>query len=166
MLWAWAALCAGPQGSEEIDPLDKAPKAVVDAVKKRFKEAELKGASKEMEKDKLVYEITIKHKGQNIDVTVTPEGEIIMLEKEIAAKQLPKPVSKVLGEKFAQAKYKIIEEIIQVDKKKEKLLYYEVLLELPDKKRLEVKIAADGKITKEEDEDAEKEKEEHGKSAP
>src|SRR5690242_18280066 len=73
-------------GAEESVPLDKVPKPVLDAVKARFKDAKLTDASKETEDGKLTYEITVHDKGQQIDVTLTPEGEIVLIEKTIAAK--------------------------------------------------------------------------------
>jgi uncharacterized membrane protein YkoI len=135
---------------EEKVPLDKVPKPVMDAVKARFKDAKVTGATKEMEDKKLVYEVTIKHEDHNIDVTLTPEGEILMIEKEIAAKDLPMAVAKALQTKYPKATYKIVEEIIKVQQKEEKLAYYEVLLVTAEKQALEVQVNAEGKILKEE----------------
>jgi len=143
-------LATAAHSQEENVPLDKVPKPVLEAVKARFQDAEVSGASKETEDGKLVYEITIKHKKQNIDVTLTPEGEILMIEKEIAAKDLPEKVSKALEDKYPKATYKIVEEIIKVEKKDEKLAYYEVLLVTSEKKTLEVQVNAEGKIINEE----------------
>ena len=47
---------------EEKVALDKLPKTVVDAVKVRFPDAELKEASKETEKGKTTYEVGIVNK--------------------------------------------------------------------------------------------------------
>jgi uncharacterized membrane protein YkoI len=137
-------------GDEEKVPLDKVPRPVMAAVKTRFKDAAVTGAGKETEDGKLVYEVTIKHKDQKIDVTLSPEGEILMIEKEIAAKDLPKAVAKALENKYPRATYKIVEEIIKVEKKEEKLAYYEVLLVTTDKQALEVQVSAEGKILNEE----------------
>ena len=141
-------------GAEESVPLDKIPKAVMDAVKARFKDAKATAASTETENGKQLYEVTIKPKGQNIDVTLTPEGDIVLIEKEIAASALPTAVAKTLEAKYPKATYKIVEEIIKVEKKEEKLAYYEVLLVTADKKNLEVEVSAEGKIIKVEDKGA------------
>ena len=45
---------------EEKVPLDKLPKAVVEAVKEKFPKAELVSASKEDENGKTVFEVSIK----------------------------------------------------------------------------------------------------------
>jgi uncharacterized membrane protein YkoI len=148
-------LAAFAQADEEKVPLDKLPKAVVDAVKARFPGAELVSAEKETEKGKTVYEVVIKAKGQKIEVTTTPEGELVEIEKQIAAKDLPPAVTKALEGKYPKAKYEIIEEVIKVEKKSEKLAYYEVLLTTADKKKFEVSVAPDGKIVKEESKDKE-----------
>jgi uncharacterized membrane protein YkoI len=144
----------GRADEEKVD-LDRLPKPVLQAVKDRFKDAEVKGASKEKEDGKTVYEVTIRLKGQNIDVTVTPEGDIVLIEKEIAAGDLPRAAARALEERYPKATYKIVEEIIKVEKKAEKLAYYEVLLVTTDKKKLEVQVTAEGKIVNEEKKDRE-----------
>lgn len=148
------------RADEEKVPLDKVPKAVMDAVKKRFEGAEVTGAEKETEDGKTAYEIAIKHKNQKIEVTLTPEGEITGMEKVIAATDLPKAVTEALEAKYPKATYKLIEEVIKVKDKKEKLESYEVLLETTDKKKFEVLVAPDGKITKVEDKNKEKKEKE------
>jgi len=55
------------RADEKEIPIDKVPTAVMKAVKDKFPGAKLVGASKEKEDDKLVYEVTIKSKGHNID---------------------------------------------------------------------------------------------------
>ena len=150
------AVLAAVWADERKLPLDQVPKPVLEAVRARFAGAELTGAAKETEDGKTVYEINVKHKGRKIDVTLTPEGAIELIEKETAAKDLPAPVAKVLEDKYPKAEYKIVEEVIKVEKKNERLAYYEVLLVTADKKSLEVQVAADGKVLKEEKKTPEK----------
>jgi hypothetical protein len=144
------------RADEEKVPLDKVPRAVLEAVKKRFPEAEVTGAEKETDNGKTVYEIGIKDKGQSIEVTLTPEGTLTEIEKQIAAKDLPKAVAEGLESKYPKATFKTIEEVIMVREGKEKLEYYEVLLVTAEKKKLEVTVTPDGKINKEEDKSKEK----------
>jgi uncharacterized membrane protein YkoI len=133
---------------EEKVALEKVPKPVLQAVQARFKGASMTGASKETEDGKLVYEVTIEEKGKDVDVdvTLTPEGEILKIEREIDAKSLPKASAKALEDKYPRATYKIVEEIIEVQKKQEKLAYYEVLLVTADKRTLEIEVTAEGRI--------------------
>ncbi len=138
------------RGQEEKVSPDKAPKPVVEAVKARFKDAALTAAGGETEKGKTVYEVTLKDKGQSIDVTLTPQGEILLIEREITRKDLPKTVAKALADKYPKAVYKIVETITKVEKKRETLAYYEVLLVTAGKQALEVQVSAEGKILNEE----------------
>lgn len=155
---AMVLIVAGARADEEKVPLDKLPKAVTDAVQKRFPKLELKEATKEVTEDKkTVYEVTLTEDKKNIDVTLTPEGAIVMIEKEINQKDLPKAVADAIAAKYPEAVYKICEEIIPVKEGKETLESYEVLLETKDKKMIEVVVAPDGKITKTEEKKVEKE---------
>jgi hypothetical protein len=153
---AVAGFVGGARADEENVPLDKLPKAVVDGVKKRFPDAQLTEASKEDENGKTVYEVTIKDKGHSLDVTLTPEGTLVSIEKQIEAKDLPKAVADTLDQKYPKATFKTIEEVIKVREGKEKLEYYELLLVTAEKKKLEVTITPDGKINHEEDKSKEK----------
>ena len=138
---------AGPgRAQEEKVPLDKVPKAVTETLTKRFPKAEVKGASKETTDGKTVYEVTLKQDGKNIDVTLTPGGKITLIEKEVAFKDLPRPVAETLNKKYPNAKYSIIEEVIKVEGTKETLEYYEAHLTTADKKAIEAEVLPDGKL--------------------
>ena len=138
-----AATCV--RADEENVPLDKLPKAVVEAVKKMFPDAQLVSASTEDENGKKVFEVAIKNKGQTIEVTLTPEGKLVSVEKEITVKDLPRPVTTSLDAKYAKAVIKKVEEITKDGK-----LTYEVLLVTADKKMLEVVFDPQGKVVQEE----------------
>ncbi len=142
---------------EEKVPLDKLPKVVVEAVKKKFPNAELVEASKENEDGKTVYEVAIKDDGKKIDVTLTAEGTILGMEKQIASKDLPKAVTETLESKYAKATIKVVEEVIKIKDGKENLEYYEILLVTVEKKTIEVVVNADGTIKKTEEKKSEKE---------
>ncbi len=85
---AFVIEAASSRADEAKVELDKLPKPVVDAVKKKFPQAELNSASSEKEDGKLVYEVNIKDGKATIEVTVTPEGKIVSIEKEITVKDL------------------------------------------------------------------------------
>ncbi len=159
----WLALCivvgvatgvaARADDKEEKVPLDKVPKAVLKAVKAKFKDAELIGAQTEKDNGKLVYEINLKDKGTSIDVTLSPDGKIISIEKTITAKDLPRPVTEAINSKYPKSEYKIVEEVTEGGKTN-----YEVLLVTADKKKIEIVLDRDGKIVKEEKKEEEKDK--------
>jgi hypothetical protein len=156
-LLAALILTAGTASAdEEKVTLDKVPRAVLKAVKARFPDAKLLKAEKETENGKTVFEIGLKNMEQSIEVTLTPDGTIIEIEKQIAAKDMPKVVAAALEDKYPKATYRMIEEVIKVKDKEEKLAYYEVLLVTAAKKKLEVSVTPEGKISKEEDKSKEK----------
>ena len=144
---------APAQDQEEKIPLDKVPKVVLDPVKKRFPRAEVVGVVKELTDDKKpVFEVELKESGKTIDVSISPEGSIVLIEKEIDPRELPKAVTAAVEAKYPKATYKIAEELIPVKDGKETLDAYEVLIETADKKaRWELKLDRDGKILKTED---------------
>jgi len=142
----FVSLFADVRADEEKIPLDKLPKPVVEAVKKRFPKAEMIEAAKETADGKTEYEVSIKDGGKKIDIMLAPDGTITVIEKEIAARDLPKAVQATLDKKYPKATYKKTEEVIKVKEGKETLDFYEVLLATADKKEVEVKVSADGKI--------------------
>ena len=131
---------------ETTVPLDKVPKAVMDAVKAKYPGAKLLGASTEKDGDKTVYEISLKFKGHHHDVTLEPEGTIVSIEKEIAAKDLPAVVAKAVNSKYPKATWKRVEELSKGDGS---LTGYEVVLVSAAKDTVEVVLDPQGKITQE-----------------
>jgi uncharacterized membrane protein YkoI len=138
-------LATAARADEEKIELDKLPKAVIDAVKKKFPDAELKSAEKEKEGGKEVFEVVIKNKDQNLEVIVSPEGKILAVEKEIAVKDLPKAVTEAVDAKYPKSSIKKAEEVTKDDK-----VTYEVLIETADKKKLEVELDPKGKFVERE----------------
>ncbi len=143
------------RAGEEKIALDKLPKAVLDAAKAKFPEAELLASGKEEEDGKVTYEVSLKDKGQHVDVEFTADGTILVIEKAIAVKNLPKEVAEALERKHPKATIKKVEEITKQDK----IAAYEVLLVTARKKKIyEVTFDSSGKFVKQEEKKA-KEKE-------
>lgn len=143
-------LAAFAQADEETVALDDVPAVVLDAVAARFKDATFIESNRETEDGAPVYEVAIDLGGQHVDVTLTPEGEIVLIETEIPAKDLTKAAAKSLAAKYPKATYKIVEEIVRVEKEKETLAFYEVLLVTADNRLIEAQVTAAGKIVNEE----------------
>jgi hypothetical protein len=154
-LVAVLAFVLGTRADEEKVPLDKLPKVVVDAVKAKFPGAELVSASKEKEGDGFVFEVAIKNKGQDVDVTLKPDGTIIEIEETIAARDLPKAVAEALDKKYPRADVKKYEKITKGDKLDQ--IFYEMLLVTAEKKTVEAVFDPTGKLVKEEKKDEKKE---------
>src|SRR5260370_38926297 len=83
------ALVVASRADEEKVPLDKVPKAVMNAVKLKFPKAKIEEASKEVENGKTIYEIGIEQDDHDITVSLKDDGTIVEIEKESAEKDLP-----------------------------------------------------------------------------
>ena len=145
------------EDGEEKVPLDKLPKAVSDAVKKRFPKAEMVSAAKELEDKKEVYEVTIKEGGVTTDVTLTPEGTLLGFESSVALKDLPKVITDAVATKYPQGKMKSAETVTKVKDGKETMEYYEVVV-TSEGSEYELQVLPDGKVKAEEKKPAEKKK--------
>jgi uncharacterized membrane protein YkoI len=144
------------RADEEKVPLDKVPKAVLDAVKAKFEGAKLVSAEKEVEEGKTVYDIAITHNSDKFEVEVSAEGVVLGYEKAIAVKDLPKAVSEAVEAKWPGSTLKGTESVYKVKDGEDKLESYEIQVEAADKKKFEVLVAPDGKITKETEKKAKK----------
>ena len=107
--------------------------------------------SKRIWEGKDVYEVSLTGADQNnIDVMVSPEGALLLIEQQISRKELPAGIAKTLETKYPKARYRIVEKVLTVTEKEEKLTGYEVILFTPKKEMWAVEFAVDGKIVKEE----------------
>ena len=129
--------------------LDRVPMAVRDAVKNKFPDAKLTEAARETEDGDTFYELSFTYKDHRYDVECTPQGAFRKIEKQLAAKELPKEVAKILEEKYPRAR---LNEILEVTKK-DKIEYYEVALVTADRREVEVQLDPKGKILREEKKD-------------
>lgn len=137
-----------PAAAENV-PLHKVPKPVLDAVRARFENARIVRADKDLEDGKLLYEVTIRQQGRNMDVTLTSEGVILLIKTEIAARDLPEPVARALEHRYPKATYKVVEEAVKLEGRQETVAYYEVLLVTAQRKTLEVHVDTEGTVLKE-----------------
>jgi len=148
LAFIWTAILFSASSVVRADdvPVDKLPKAVVDSLKKQFPGCEITKALSETEDNKLVYEVSLKHKGSNYDIIVTPEGKLNVVEKAIEVKDLPKPVMEALRKKYPSAKIDLAEELSDGNGK---ITSYEVHL-MAEGKKLAIEFSPDGKIVSEE----------------
>jgi hypothetical protein len=128
-------------------PLDKLPKAVAEAVTKKYPKAEFVKAMKEEEDGKIGYEVTVKENGKSIDITLGSDGEIESLEKVIDLKELPKAVVDAIEKQYPKAAHKSAEALYEVEDGKEELEFYEVQLKTKEGEEIEVKVKSDGTIS-------------------
>lgn len=136
--WAWA----------DSVPLHTVPKPVLDAVRSRFTEARIAGADRDRGGRGFIYEVAIKHQGKNIDVTVTPEGAIVLIKREIAPGDLPTPAARALAKAYPGVTYRSVEAVSTVQGQQETLAYYEMDLVTAQRRLIEARVSADGTILK------------------
>jgi biopolymer transport protein ExbD len=131
-------------------PLDQVPTAVKDAVKKKFPDAKMEEAEKEVKEGKTTFELLIKKDGKKITVSLKEDGTILEIEKEIAAKDLPEAVASAVKSKYPSGTVKKAEEVT-VDEK----VTYEVIVAQEGKKNREIALDKTGKITEDEETEGE-----------
>jgi hypothetical protein len=150
---------AAASAREERLPPSKLPKPIADAVQARFPDAVVKSASKEADGEAMYYEVSIKQNDRHIDVTLTPEGEIAVIETTIDRSDLPDAVTSALADNYPEATYRAVEEVVEVDGTQERLVYYEIELVAADKSKHEVRITPDGASMTEADDEGDGEDE-------
>jgi hypothetical protein len=127
-------------------PLRDVPRPALDAVSARFPGARVVVAEREPEAGPLAFEITIRWTGRTIDVTVTAEGSILLIKTEIAARDLPGSVTRVLADAYPGAALKVVEEVVDVKGARETPSHYEILLVTAQRRTQEVRVSMDGVI--------------------
>lgn len=104
-------------------------------------------AERDIEDGKVVYNVTINNLNQEIDVTVGADGKILLIEKTISVRDLPKVVAEAIEKKYPNAKIAEAEEVIKNDK----IVQYDALIVTADKKKLDVSFDPDGEFIEEEE---------------
>lgn len=140
-------LGAPVQSDEQKIDLKDVPKAVIDAVKSRFPQGELKEAAKESEGGETVYEIALLNAGKHVTVSVDDEGEIEEIESVVAIADLPKAVIEALAKNYPKATIKSAEELVDAEDGKNETSY-ELQINMPNGESVEVVIAANGELEK------------------
>ncbi|HEX7937970.1 MAG TPA: PepSY-like domain-containing protein [Gemmatimonadaceae bacterium] len=120
------------------------PAEIRAAVAKRFPNAPMTTASREVEDGKTSYEVTVKVDGKKVDVTASTAGELTLIEREMAKKDLPAAVAALIDAKYPKARYHTVEDVSTVSSAGESLSYYEVLLTDSSKQKWELQVALDG----------------------
>ncbi len=124
---------ASTGGDEKIKPHDL-PQAVAEAVHKKYPHAEITGAEKGNEDGQQIYEVSVKSEKRNIDITFSPKGEILSIEKTLLESERPAELTKSLNAKYPHATVKLIEEVWE----KDKMTGYEAMIVTAEKKSVEL----------------------------
>ncbi len=131
-------------GNEKITPA-MTPKPVMKAFKEKFPSAKIKLIEKNEEGGKTIYEIESSSKGMDVDAVLDSEGAFVQIEQQIKPEKLPAEVSGAVKAKYPKAKLVRAVEIL-----KEEKTTYEVIIDKPDGKSLQVTLDKTGKVTEEE----------------
>jgi uncharacterized membrane protein YkoI len=133
------ALSPAQKPAARVD-LSRYPAAVRATIEAETKNATLKGVSKETEKGQTQYEVETMVNGRSRDLLVTPSGQVIEVEEEIALASAPAPVQDALTQKGAVLK---LESVTRGG-----ATTYEASVRLKNGKRASVAVDAQGKPRK------------------
>ena len=85
----------------------------METVKRKFPDARPQSASRGIEDNKPFYDVFIKVREQNIWVTCDATGTVLVVDREIAPRELPKPVSESLLRRYPKAVIRGVNEITE-----------------------------------------------------
>jgi hypothetical protein len=149
-LLAALGLASGTRAQDGEIPLDRVPKAVMNAAKARFPGAEIKRASQETEDGKPpVYALELKHHRHDVDATFKADGTVVVVETAVPAKELPKAVRRAVEHRYPGASVRGADSVTTGPEVKKKADYYEFYLMTADQKPALVKVDPNGKVLEE-----------------
>ena len=93
---------AAPAAKAE-DPAAKLPKVILDAFKKAYPKAVIKGASEEKENGKTTWEVESIDNGLGRDLIYNLDGTVVEFEEVVTAASLPPAVTAALKAKYPKA---------------------------------------------------------------
>jgi len=143
-------VAVGAVAEEKKIPESEVPRAVLDGVTKKYPEAKKIGFEREIEKGKTVFEVQLMNGGHKVDVDVSPEGNILEEEEEIAFDSAPEPVRKALSSSAKYAKWTVKRTERVVTGGNTSAPRYELVV-ASGKEKTELVFSADGKLLRSED---------------
>jgi hypothetical protein len=87
-------------------PVAKLPKLVTKILEVKYPAAELTTATKEVEGEESIFNVVLKYKNFEYEVTITAQGEILETAKILTEKNLPAAVMEALHGKYPNSKVK------------------------------------------------------------
>lgn len=150
-----ATLAAGPSfpaapvlAQEEARATDRGeiPGVVMNALKARFPEAEIRQWAREEEDGVVLYDIEFEQAGRKFEADIEEDGSYKNFEKEIALADLPEAVRQAFERRYPGATATEIMEGTEVSGEEERVAEYEIVFETTEGKRMELTLALDGEI--------------------
>lgn len=130
-------------------PVGKIPEKVMSALNAKFPKARVQKWTKETEDNIAVYDFELIQDGRKFEADIREDGSIHNWEEQITVKDLPQAVRRTVTSKYPKASIKETMRITAVKAGKDVLEGYEVVLQTPDKRTVEVTVAPNGKILEE-----------------
>ena len=124
----------------------KVPPNVLSALTAKFPQAKIEKWTRETEEGKAVYDIEFTQAGKKFEADIFADGAIHNWEQEVAAGDLPAAVVQTVARQFPNAAMKEIMAVTAMTNGNEKLEGYEIVVQRPHKRDVEMTVAPDGKI--------------------
>jgi hypothetical protein len=122
------------------------PKPVREAIRKRFPSAQMIEAKERTRDGKAVYSVSLVQARRRADVTVTGDGQVTRVVRDIALDDVSRAAADALAAKYPNSTYRSIEEVSRLEAGAEAVVFYEILLATAAKREVEVQVTPDGKI--------------------
>ena len=145
-LLAVLGLVAVTRAQDEVIPMDRVPKSVINAAKARFPGAEIKQATEETEDETKVYSLQMKHQRHDLDVTFKADGTLVLAETAVPQKELPKVLLRAVASQYPGASLRHAAAVKNGPGLKKTADYYELYLLNGDKRPRLVKVDPKGKV--------------------
>ena len=138
-LLVWGAGATFASAQEQTIKCYKVPAAVRTAFKTAYPKATIKDCAKEVEKDKIAYEISSIENKSHRDILYYEDGKVIVVEEAIPSGDLPEPVRLAISKKYPKAPITLAERLTR-----DSTVSYEIRLKSRGK-TLELVYDPDGK---------------------
>ncbi len=123
-------------------PFEKLPAPVKAAVFKAYPDAKVLSAEEEREEGKVVYEVKFKHGAQEIELSLSVDGQVLAEEKVVRLEQTPEVVRKAIaGALPAGARVESVEQVTEAGKET-----WEAAVRKADGSRIELVVDANGSV--------------------
>lgn len=138
----------GEEGEKSVTATE-VPQAVLDAFHAAYPDANVHEYSEEREDGQLKYEISFEYESTRYDASYNAAGEVVELEKTIAADLLPAAIREALTANYGEMEIRLAEQV-----NKSGNVFYEVKLTDPrDGKRYEILFGEDGRLVESEEDE-------------
>jgi hypothetical protein len=145
-LLAVLGLASVARAEDGVIPLDRVPKAVMNAAKAKFPGAKIQQASEETEDGTTVYSLEMKHQRHDLDVTFKGDGTVVLAETAVPKKELPKVVLRAVAQQYPGASLRHAGAVRKGPEVKKTADYYEFYLVSADNRPRMVKVDPKGKV--------------------